>query len=70
MNNEIEAQFLGIDKNKIREKLGLNREKAKFGLVDSTYRHYYGIDEDIIYLHTPKILFEMELPEWAKKKIK
>ena len=48
-------------------KLGYTKEQAKFGSVDSTYRHYYGIDEDIINLHTPKILFDMEPPEWAQK---
>ena len=50
------------------EKMGLKREKAKFGSVDSTYRHYYGVDEDIVNLHTPKILFDMEPPEWVKAK--
>ena len=48
------------------DKMGLKREKAKFGSVDSTYRHYYGVDEDIVNLHTPKILFDMEPPEWVK----
>ena len=48
------------------EKLGLQKEKAKFGSVDSTYQHYYGIDPDVINLHTPKILFDMEPPEWVK----
>lgn len=49
------------------EKLGLKREKAKFGSVDTTYQHYYGVDTEIVNLHTPKILFEMEPPEWARK---
>ena len=49
-------------------KLGLRREKAKFGSVDSTYRHYYGVDEDIVNFHTPRILFDMEPPEWVKAK--
>ena len=48
-------------------KLGYSQAQAKFGSVDSTYRFYYGIDEDVINLHTPKILFDMESPEWAKK---
>lgn len=48
------------------KKLGLKREKAKFGSVDTTYQHYYGVDTDIVNLHTPKILFKMEPPEWAK----
>lgn len=51
------------------EKLGLSREKAKFGSVDTTYQHYYGVDTDIVNLHTPKILFDMDPPEWAQKKI-
>ena len=49
------------------EKLGLKKEKAKFGSVDTTYEHYYGVDPDIVNFHTPKILFDMEPPEWAKK---
>ena len=49
------------------KKLGLKKEKAKFGSVDTTYEHYYGVDPDIVNLHTPKILFDMDPPEWAKK---
>ena len=48
-------------------KLGLTREQAKFGSVDTTYQHYYGIDTDVVNLHTPKILFDMEPPEWVRK---
>ena len=48
-------------------KLGLEKTKAKFGSVDTTYQHYYGIDTDVVNLHTPEIAFEMEPPEWAKK---
>lgn len=51
------------------EKLGLKREKAKFGSVDSTYQYYYGVEEDVVNLHTPKITFEMEPPEWARKRL-
>lgn len=51
------------------KKLGLKRENSKFGSVDTTYQHYYGVDTDIVNLHTPKILFDMEPPEWAQKKI-
>ncbi len=51
------------------EKIGLEKSKAKFGSVDSTYQYYYGVDEDIVNLHTPKILFDMEPPEWARKRI-
>ncbi|MBR0432001.1 class IV adenylate cyclase [Candidatus Saccharibacteria bacterium] len=47
--------------------LGLDRKKAKFGSVDSTYHHYYGVDMDIVNLHTPVITFECERPDWAKE---
>lgn len=49
------------------QKLGLSRNKAKFGSVDTTYQHYYGIEPDIVNRHTPKILFETEPPEWAQR---
>lgn len=48
------------------EKLGLDKKKAKFGSVDTTYQHYYGIDTDVVNLHTPEISFEMTPPEWVK----
>ncbi len=51
------------------KKMGLKKEKAKFGSVDSTYQYYYGVEEDIVNLHTPKIMFDMEPPEWARKRI-
>ncbi|MDO4987327.1 MAG: class IV adenylate cyclase [Candidatus Saccharibacteria bacterium] len=47
------------------EKLGLDRKMAKFGSVDTTYQHYYGVEPDIINLHTPKILFDMTPPDWV-----
>lgn len=50
-------------------KLGFQKEQAKFGSVDTTYQHYYGIETDTVNLHTPEILFNMEPPEWAKKDI-
>lgn len=50
-------------------KLGSQKEQAKFGSVDTTYQHYYGIETDTVNLHTPEILFNMEPPEWAKKDI-
>lgn len=53
---------------RLAELLGFSREMAKFGSVDTTYKHYYGVDTDIVNLHTPKILFEGERPEWAKEK--
>ncbi len=49
-------------------KLGLSKDQAKFGSVDTTYQHYYGVEPDIVNLHTPEILFDMEPPEWAKNK--
>ena len=51
------------------KKLGLKREKAKFGSVDTTYQHYYGIDTDVFNFETPVVNFEMKPPEWAKKKV-
>ena len=51
----------------VAEKLGFSRDKAKFGSVDTTYQYYYGIETDLVNLHTPKILFEMEPPEWVQK---
>ena len=42
--------------------------EAKFGSVDTTYQHYYGVDTDTVNLHTPKILFDGERPDWAKEK--
>ena len=47
-------------------KLGLKKSQAKFGSVDTTYQHYYGIDTDVVNLHTPEISFDMNPPEWAK----
>lgn len=49
------------------KELGFSRGKAKFGSVDTTYQHYYGIETDLVNLHTPKILFDMEPPEWVQK---
>lgn len=51
----------------LADRLGLDRKTAKFGSVDTTYQHYYGIDTDVVNLHTPEISFEMEPPEWTKK---
>lgn len=53
----------------IANKLGFQKEQAKFGSVDTTYQHYYGIETDTVNLHTPEILFNMEPPEWAKRDI-
>ena len=51
----------------IAKKLGFEKSQAKFGSVDSTYQHYYGVDMDIVNLHTPEIRFDMTPPEWVKK---
>ena len=48
------------------KKLGLDKSKAKFGSVDTTYQHYYGIDTDVVNLHTPIINFKIDPPEWVK----
>jgi hypothetical protein len=48
--------------------LGFSKSQAKFGSVDTTYQHYYGVDTDTVNLHTPKILFDGERPDWAKEK--
>jgi adenylate cyclase class 2 len=53
----------------VAEKLGYTKEQAKFGSVDSTYNHYYGVDEDIVNQSTPKILFAMDPPAWVSKRI-
>lgn len=48
------------------ESLGFTRAQAKFGSVDSTYQHYFGVDPDIVNLHTPQILFNGPRPDWAQ----
>lgn len=47
------------------DKLGLSKAQAKFGSVDTTYAHYYGIDPDVFNFKTPEVLFGMDPPEWA-----
>ena len=49
------------------EKLGLNKSQAKFGSVDTTYAHYYGIEPDVFNLETPEVTFDMKPPKWAVK---
>ena len=51
----------------IAEQLGFDKTQAKFGSVDTTYQHYYGIDPEIVNLHCPEIAFDIEPPEWVKK---
>lgn len=48
------------------DKLGLDKNRAKFGSVDTTYQHYYGVEPDIVNLHTPEISFDIDPPEWAE----
>ena len=50
----------------VAKKLGFGKDQAKFGSVDTTYQRYYGVDPDIVNLHTPEILFGIEPPEWVK----
>ncbi len=52
----------------VAEKLGFDKKEALFGAVDDVYHRYYGIEQDVINLHTPIINFEIEPPEWAKAK--
>ena len=47
--------------------LGYTKAQAKYGSVDTTYQHYFGIDTDIVNLHTPQITFDMTPPDWAQK---
>lgn len=51
------------------EALGFQKTQAKFGSVDTTYQHYYGIDPDVINYQTPEIAFDITPPEWAKRKL-
>ena len=49
--------------------LGFQKSAAKFGSVDSTYHHYYGVNCDVVNLETPIITFECEPPTWVKPDI-
>lgn len=49
----------------VAAKLGFKKSDAKFGSVDSTYQHYYGVDCDTVNFDTPVITFECEPPEWV-----
>lgn len=51
---------------RVAKQLGLEKAQAKFGSVDTTYQHYYGINTDIVNLHTPVINFKIEPPEWVR----
>lgn len=51
------------------DKLGFKKNQAKFGSVDTTYQHYYGVEPDIVNLHTPEISFGMRPPEWAERNV-
>ena len=47
--------------------LDLDKTAAKFGSVDSTYQHYYGVDCDTVNLATPVITFDCEPPTWVTR---
>lgn len=51
---------------KTAEKLGFDKSQASFGAADTVYQHYYGVDPDVVNLHTPEISFNIEPPEWVK----
>ncbi len=53
----------------VASKLGLDKSMAKYGSVDTTYRYYYGIETDVVNLHTPEILFDMTPPSWVNLSI-
>lgn len=46
----------------VAEKLGFDWARAHFGNVGSFYVSQYGITEDVIYNHTPRLAFGDELP--------
>lgn len=52
----------------VAKKLGFKKSDAKYGSVDITYQHYYGVDPDIVNQHTPEILFSIKAPDWTKAK--
>ena len=49
--------------------LGVDKTKAKFGSVDSTYNIYYGVECDEVNLRTPEITFSCEPPKWVDREI-
>lgn len=52
----------------VAAELGFKKSDAKFGSVDTTYQHYYGIDTDVVNLHCPEISFNIDPPTWVKNK--
>ncbi|MDD5750662.1 MAG: CYTH domain-containing protein [Candidatus Pacebacteria bacterium] len=58
---EVEGQSEAIVKE-ISEKLGFDYGKAKFCAVGTIYAEKYGVDENFINNHTPRIDFEMKNP--------
>ena len=50
----------------VANELGLSRNNASSGSVDTIYQHYYGIEPDVLNMHTPMITFECQPPEWVK----
>ena len=49
------------------ERLGFDKVRAKFGSVDRTYAHYYGIEPDVFNSETPEVTFDMKPPKWAER---
>jgi len=58
---EVEGQSEAIVKE-VSEKLGFDYSKALFCAVGAIYAQKYGVDENFINNHIPKINFEMENP--------
>lgn len=52
----------------IAQELGLDHNNVTYGAVDTTYHHYFGIEEEVVNLHTPLITFDTAPPKWVKPK--
>lgn len=50
------------DIKKVSEKLGFDWSCAKFCGADTLYAEEYGVCEDLVNNHTPKLVFDMENP--------
>ena len=46
------------DLNKMVDKLGLDKDKMRFGAFDKTYQEYYGIEPSVINNTTPSLTFK------------
>ena len=58
------------DLNKMVDKLGLNKERMRFGTFDKTYQEYYGIEPNVINNKTPSLTFKNITNEIFPTKIK